>query len=333
MIRVRLSILFLVLILFGCSQKPKENVAKLQLNSPAQIFQIMEESKLVYNIDIDSTVTSVFADSPTVLHNQLYIEENDSGISLLTYNLPKQLLDTLNVAEFCFQVGNYHEALQIYRYIMTKSPEYHYALTLIGDVYYIQDKFDSAEFYFKKAIQENFIDYNAHWFLADTYKKIGLKKEAANEMTIAHLLNVNHEKMKIILKSYRGDIGHPYKEWSFEPKYSLSKSDHRVDIKFQQEWMGYSLVKAVWKYEPGYAESMIGDKYEENSMHTLEEREAILSYLVTNEDKEPINRIVKDGFVDEFILYEIFSKKVPSTMLLLPNDVFMKVVDYFNKYH
>ncbi len=55
----------------------------------------------------------------------------------------------------------------------------------------------------------NFADYNAHWFLADTYEKLGYMDEASREVTVAHLLNVNHKNLQKTIRYYLKKVNRP----------------------------------------------------------------------------------------------------------------------------
>ena len=113
----------------------------------------------------------------------------------------------------------------------------------------------------------------------------------------------------------------------------MSQEDNNVKIYFNPDWLGYVLVKALWKYEPGYSEKMFGPGYEYQLVCFLEEKEAIGSLLAHNKKIGYIEQIIDDGFINEFILYEIVLKKSPNTLLPLQRDLFMRVVNYVDIYH
>ena len=217
----------------------------------------MEDSKLVYEIKDEFDPKSII-DTPSVLSNQLYLKESGEGYSLVTFKLSELAQPIYNDAEEAFHKKDYTKAIELYNKVIQVQPNYYHAFTLIGDAYFSSEKYDSAIVYFKKAINNNFADYNAHWFLADTYNKCYIVDSALKEITIAHLLNVNHENLNKALRYYRNKNNRPWKEWSYVPQYTLSKDGNKVTINTTADWLGYALVKSVWKYEPGYAESMIG---------------------------------------------------------------------------
>jgi hypothetical protein len=303
-----------------------------KLHTPAEIMKIMEDSKLVYEIKDEFDPKSI-VDTPRVLSNQMYLKEDKDGYTLLSFTLSEQAQPVYNEAEEAFHKKDYANAIELYEKLIQVQPSYFHALTLIGDAYYCSEKYDSAIIFFKRSITNNFADYNAHWFLADTYNKCHLIDSALKEITIAHLLNVNHENLIKALRNYRDKSNRPWKEWNYIPQYTLSKDGNRVTINTTVNWFGYALVKAVWKYEPGYAESMIGKTNTKLVINWPEEKEAVIASLSDSLKSERITPIIESDYISEFIIYELAAKRAPSMMMLLPRDSFYRVAEYVDKYH
>jgi len=327
-IRIEVTVL---LCAFMASSALTQTVKSPRLHTPAEIMKIMEDSKLTYEIGEDSSTAPI--DSPAVLSNQMYLREKDGGYSLETLSLSDKAQPVYDEAEGAFKTGDFKKAIALYNRVLSVQPDYCHALTLIGDAYFSLGLFDSARAYFTRSIGSNFADYNAHWFLADTYRKLGDLKAALKEITIAHLLNVNHANLQKAIRYYRERTNRPWKNWAFEPVYHLSKEGNRVAIKTKAEWMGYALVKAVWAYEPGYAQSMLGETKEKLVIVWPEEKEAVLAVLASNDKLKHINEIIEKEFFTEFILYEVAAKKSPSVLVLLPREMFMRVVEYVDTFH
>jgi len=306
-----------------------ESVPKL--HTPAEIMKIMENSELTYEIGGDYIVP--LPDSPVVLSNQMFLREKEGGYSLETYSLSDQTRQVLQEGEEAFHNEDFGKAMTLYQQLLEVQPEYFHALTLIGDAYFSIGQFDSAKSWFSRSIELNFADYNAHWFLADTYEKLNNMEAAADEATIAHLLNVNHSNLRKAVRYYRERTNHPWKEWVFDPQYALSKDGNEVTIKTTAEWLGYALVKAAWAYEPGYAQSMLGNQKDKLVVVWPEEKEAIMAVLASNEKLSHINDIIDKGFFTEFILYEVTAKMKPSILVLLPREMFARMVEYVNTFH
>ena len=327
-IHIEVTLLLCALIANSASTQTEKSP---KLHTPAEIMKIMEASKITYEIGDNPTI--VPSDSPAVLSNQMYLQEKEHGYSLLMLSLSDKAQPLFDHAEEAFKAGNFSKAITLYNQVLAVQPDYFYAMTLIGDAFFSMGKFDSAKICFLRSIESNFADYNAHWFLADTYKKLGDNESALREITIAHLLNVNHANLKKGVRFYRERLNRPWKEWAFEPAYNLSKEGNKVVIKTTAEWMGYAMVKAVWAYEPGYAQSMLGEQENNQVIVWPEEKEAIMCALVSNDKLKDVNEIIEKQFFTEFILYEVAAKKHPSVLVLLPRDMFMRVVEYVNTFH
>jgi len=301
------------------------------LHSPDQILKIMEASKLSYIIAaLDST--DVPPDTPRVLGNTMVLRKTDGGYSLVQVTLSDEASSILSKAEDAFSRKEFEQAFALYGKTREADSTFVQSTTLQGDVRYAQGQYEEAKTLFLESIAQNFIDYDAHWFLADTYARLVIPDSATIHYTMAHLLNRNHQHAREALTAHRLDIGRPWKEWTFKPSYVLSRSGDRVSVKASSDWLGYAIVKAVWEFEPGYADSTLGKGYPASLSNTHEEKEAVLACMSGN-NHELLERIISDGFVDEFILYEIIGPKAPEALLLLAGPTFMRLVEYVDKYH
>jgi hypothetical protein len=126
-----------------------------------------------------------------------------------------------------------------------------------------------------KAIEANYFDYMAHWFLGDAYHKAGTTEKAQKEILIANILNRNNPRIQNALGRIYADSRLTYPEWVFSPRCDLKDlGNNKVSVKYDQrypEWLPYSLCKALWQFEPGYRESMLKDSQEHPAM--IEEKE------------------------------------------------------------
>ncbi len=322
-----------LLILCSSNQGLTQKNTKKTLHSPAEIFKIMEQSKLTYSLNLLDSNETVPVESPQVLHNQFYLAKQDDKIVLKEYELKDSVQKMFDQAEEHFHNEEYNKALELYRKVYHDQPDFYYALTMCGDVHFMTNQLDSAVYYFKQAIAKNPIDYTAYWFLGDTFWKKGQLKLALDHVTRAHVLNKYNPRLLERLEFHRDENGRDWQEWSFDPQYTLSKEGNKVTIKMKKEWMGYVFVKALWKYEPGYAEQMLGYKPDENSINLLEESEAVLSLVSQKHGHERLKKIVKEGYFEPFFYYEIAAPQNAAALLLLPEEELNKIIEYVNKYH
>jgi hypothetical protein len=126
-----------------------------------------------------------------------------------------------------------------------------------------------------------------------------------------------------------------YTDWYLDPLFSLStdydedREKDIVEIKFHEDWLAYALVYAVWKYEPGYAESM-------NNNEMLKEKEALFcTYAGYNKKKlkkslplRMFEMAAHEGVVDPYIIYDGFLPYNPSIALYLDKGDIEVIADY-----
>jgi tetratricopeptide (TPR) repeat protein len=326
-----LGIMFLVSSANGLTEQTQ---SRPSLHSFDKIAKIMEDSTLVYELGSDENLPEQSIESPPGLSDQALLQEdNKGGYTLTEFRLSEEAGKKFKQAEEAYQAKDYDGALKLYEEVRALQPDYYHVLTVMGDVYYMKGQYKEAKAYYQEAIQHNFADYQAHWFLADADWKLNDQKEAVEQITTAHLLKVNHSEIRKALLRYREKVGRPWKEWKFSPRYSLTQDGKKIKVVSGTEWLGYAAVKAVWKYEPGYAESMVGPDYEKRVVIIEEEKEALIAYLSQEHPMEPLRKIVDDGYTDEFIYYELLAPRAPIAMVLMPRQSFNRILDYIDKYH
>jgi tetratricopeptide (TPR) repeat protein len=317
--------------------EPAKPEKRSKLHTPAEIFDILEKSSVVYELDVDKDIATQPTEKGRVLSDYTYLKSSADGASTLT-TLPlspdgnRVLKEGLDA----FEKKDYEKALKLYTKVHEMDPEYHHALTLIGDIHYFQGDLKEAMSWFEKAIDRSFADYAAHWFLADALWKTGKRGEAVRRMTTAHLFNVNHQMMRDRLAAMRKEIKRPWNDWTFSPRYRVEKVEGKVKVVFQEDWMPYAIVKAVWAHEPGYKEATAGPDYEKLIVCMEEEKEGLLAmYVVHGKDKEfkTLRAIIDGGYISEMIDYEIMAGKAPEAIVLMPRDSFTRLVEYVDRFH
>jgi tetratricopeptide (TPR) repeat protein len=235
--------------------------------------------------------------------------------------------------EETFGKRDFKAAAACFEEVRKLDPSFTPALTNMGDSLYQAKDFARAKECLTKAAEENPADYQVHWFLGDTLWYVGEKERAIEELTIAHLLNVNHPALKEHLVQARRAIGRPWNAWQFRPRFSTDKQGDTVVIRHAPQWKGYALVKAVWKYEPGFAERFGGADYAKLAICMPEELGALQALAAEEPAAVPVGEIVKGGFSTEMIMYELLLPRAPVAMLVLTKQQQMRIVEYLQKYH
>lgn len=306
-----------------------------ELHSPAEILKIMENSSVMYELDMLTKSIPCPDRSDLLNSNDLYRVTTDSSIVTYHYNLKSEALPYFEQAEAFFTQRDLDSAMYYYEKVLEIDPSYYKVMTYIGQIYGTMKNFDLSKSWYKKSIESNYIDYMAHWFLADIYKMQGRIDSAVNEITIAMILNRNNPRIKIAQSDIYKLAKIKTNDWCFTPQVEISKENNRVKIKLDENWVGYGMAKALWLYEPGYKQSM---GVEENHYSSLEDRECLLNLMVglinakTNIKNNPglttLKQAIENDYLNEYIFYEILLPDHPNVAYQLSNDFISRIKDY-----
>lgn len=306
-----------------------------ELHSPAEILKIMENSNVMFEMDM-LTSPILCPDRSDILNsNEVYRVTTDSTISTYDYNMKSEAQPYFEKAETHFTNRNIDSARFYYEKVLEIDPSYYKVMTYIGQMYGTMKNFDLSKQWYKKAIESNYIDYMAHWFLADIYKMQGVIDSAVNEVTIAMILNRNNPRIKIAQSDIFKLAKIKADDWCFVPQVEITKENNNVKIKFNENWIGYGMAKALWLYEPGYKQSM-GVK--ENVYSSLEDRECLLNLMAglinakINIKKYPelstLKKAIENDYLNEYIFYEIVLPDHPIVAYQLSDNFILRIKDY-----
>ena len=326
--KIKMLIVFLSFSFYGFSQ---------QIHSPAEIYKIMNDSKLSYDIKVlDKSIECKDLSDKLNYHN-CYRVSTDSGLFTYKITVNDQAKPLFDKAESFFQTTtNADSSLVYYKMALTVDSSLYNVITYIGQIYEQKGDVENAIIWYKKAIHKNYIDYMAHWFLADAYSAKGDIKNAVDEIVIAQILNRNNPRIKKAMINIFEKAKRNTEDWCFNPQMELTKiSDNKVSIAITDKWIGYSIAKAVWTYEPGYRESM---GVSQGQYSTIEDKECLYSLLVGLENakikikKEPQLRILKEAaenkHLEDYIMYEIVLPQTPFVAFQLPEQSILDIKEY-----
>jgi len=320
-----LPLAFIMLIKFAFGQN---------IHSPAEILQIMEKSPITYEIEIIEESIPPPDRSENLNYNNVYRIEDENGVRAKEYEISEEANKFLDKAEKYYSEANFSKAREMYFKVLESDSNYYEVITYIGQMYESEGDLEKASEWYLKAIDHNYIDYMAHWFLADAYQKLGETVKAIDEITISMILNRNNPRIKKSFDNIYKQNKLKITDWVFNPQIKIdSTGKNKCSLKFGEDWLGYAMVKAVWKFEPGYSESMGVVK---GQYSTIEEKEAIVS-LVTPLSKKKIKKVpqfkaiklaMDKKLLDEFILYEIMLPQYPYAAYQLSNETILNIKDY-----
>lgn len=333
-----------------------------QLHEPSEILEILESSPISYQIDFDEE-TEPRKENPEQILPGYFVSKDEESPQFGQYELSEEVQEIYTQAELHFSQKRYDSAITLYRKVLQLMPEFAQGLTMIGDAYFNMEQYDSAQFYLREAIDLNFIDYQAHWFLSSTEFHLGNKEAGLRELTIAHVLNPGHELLKASLIASRKKHGSSWKEWSFAPRYELSdESIDQVSIRCASGWMMFALTQALWEFEEDYGTDMGIEDRESLEAEVIRQKEAVLMFIfeylarkeadtseeegeeeVTEETKrntEAADRmgtrlveILNEGMIDAFIFYEIIGRRNPLVFSMISPESVDMIAGYLDNYH
>ena len=306
------------------------------IHTPAEILQIMEDSQISYTLSSGNFTPTDF--SKNVLRTSFYRTQNESGYEVKTFEPEGKAKEMFDKAEELFADYDFTGARKAYQDALAIDPSLYVAITYIGETYLYEKDYTSAVLWFEQAIEANYIDYLAHWGLAHACIYTGELKRALKEITITKILDRNNQNINSMFNGIYKLNKVNYTDWYLDPLFSLStdydedREKDIVEIKFHEDWLAYALVYAVWKYEPGYAESM-------NNNEMLKEKEALFcTYTGYNKKKlkkslplRMFEMAAHEGVVDPYIIYDGFLPYNPSIALYLDKGDIEVIADYVIK--
>jgi hypothetical protein len=111
------------------------------------------------------------------------------------------------------------------------------------------------------------------------------------------------------------------------------KGHDTVYVTADVDWIGYAMVKAVWKYEPKYAIKMLGFDPTGSTYVMQEEREGVIAALTTNKKLGFLSPVIDQGYLDDFIMYDIVAPRYPQEIAILSKEQILRLVGYVDKFH
>lgn len=300
-----------------------------------EILTIIEKSEIEY--DLYEMIVKAYPENYTdkLNRNDVYQIESSGVRIAFKYRLKKESKSFIKEADKCYKKGEALKAREFYEKALKFQFELYNIIVCIGQTYDLEKDYDSAIKYYREAVEKNYIDYKAHWLLAEGLARTEKKDEAVKEITIAHILNRNDPYVKTSLEKIYSRNKLNYADWKFNPQVEFNSDKIKyIRIQLDPEWSGYALCNAVWEFEPGYKEKM-EEEYEDVSL--IKEKECIYclnEFLSQNKKyiKLPSLKALKKanelGRINDFIYYEVYLPQYPSDIYKFSEADVQNLVDY-----
>jgi tetratricopeptide (TPR) repeat protein len=311
-----------------------------QLHTPAEILKIMTDSKVMFELAILDSVIKAPDYSKNLNYNEYYRVIKETNIQTFQYQYSPKIQSLSDKAEEAFQKKDMDKALEYYLLMLKEDSTLAKIITYVGQIYENRGDHETAVKWYQKAVSVNYIDYMAHWFMADSYFRLNKLDKALEEITIAKILNRNnprlHDAFIRILKANDRITD----DWYFTPQIVLKKQENgRIHLAVNKDWMGYGMAKALWRYDPDYQKKM---EVAQGSYSMQEDRESLAVLLMAQENsKTDVSNdrqfvVLKSAayarFLDQYIIFELLLPKRPSIVYQLSEDMIIRIKDYILKY-
>lgn len=302
-------------------------------NSLQKAMETINASKTLYNLKVVDEPFPV-PDRSKLINVQVYREKTPKGYVIKNFEPSGEAKKLFEKAESYFSARQLEKARDAYTLALQQDPKLYSAITYIGQTYGIEKNWDRAELWYKKAIDANYIDFMAHWFLADVYLAKGQKEKALEEISIAKVLNRNNPRLEAKRKEIFDANGLEIKNWTFNPQFRISRDSVTGNVNMVSDsiWMYYAFIQAAWMYEPEYKAKAKKSLMPETMY--LECLMGFLPYMDNKKIKDSVEAIKRfDKALDakkssEFILYEMILPDYPATALTLTK----KQIEYLKDY-
>jgi tetratricopeptide (TPR) repeat protein len=294
-------------------------------------LKITGGSRVRYEFSLMKDRISAESDPGRLNFNYYY--RNDS-MKVLPFGIDFEATEHFELGWEALMMEEPDTAIIIFEEVLVMFPRYTPAISGIGQAYEQKGDVRKAVNYYREAFNSNPIDYIACWYLARGYHTLGVTDSAMNMILRAWVLNRNSLEIKRDVMNIFGFRGLVLHEWAFVPQYRFVREGEKVSVSYQPAWMGYAICKAVWAYEPGFAQGrqLTGD------LSMFQEREC-LSCLVTSMENNKKETAADESLMAfrvalqqklalEFILFEILLPSNPDMAHLLDEARMQKMIEY-----
>ncbi len=322
--------------------------------SNAEIFKIMEGSSTTYNIkSLEELKDISIEDFSKLFYPQLvnHIEyplviEVDSSTYLKSFSFDSLAwLELLKGEEF-YKNKDYKNALVFYEKAISISDSLYVAYLHAGDCHLMQNNLSEAIANYELALTKNPFDYRPSFYLGTAYSRLQDFEKAKTNYINALILKPRHPNLINVLTLMSNMLNIKINSQTFEPKSLVKQEGDNIEIYLDLQndpvWMAYAFAKAIWLSEEDVRIKITGKV--DTEWNSQAEKQAIFSLMenyysmvekgktANNEYLDLILKIVKEGYLTEFVIYEIASKMDPDIVLKMPLNLRNRIREYVKKY-
>ena len=321
---------------------------------PAEIYGILDRSKVLYEIDTDSSIGEIPLaeviepkEPEKTVSSYLELRDTDgSGQRRLSISEPPAEIAELHERAFAaFRGHAFTEARDLYIVAAELRPDYFKTFTYLGNTYFVLGDLERAATTLRQAVAMNPVDYQAHLFLGDTYYQLGKLTEARHHLTWAYVLNRNNPIVQKRLDATLDQLHLRRKAGWIEVAVAIEETDeNKVSLRFGSEeatrWFPLANCMACWTYE---TECKSRDEAPELPVRISMYRECLLNQPIAiamrleegqtvPADERRLHQAVNAGYLDALIYWEIAAKRLPIIVFLLEEVDRQRIHDYIQMF-
>lgn len=333
------NILSLIIFLFSSIGTSSIIIAQ-SLHMPAEIQQLMANSTFSYQLD--STIKHIVLEKEKfpIIEKGWQVITTNEGIQL-----KQSLIQTDETSEKYrkkakdyLENKKYSKAIKLYNKALAHQPDNIELMKSLGKAYQANKKEQTAIGWYIKVIEQNHVDFEAHLQLAICFDLDNRMDLALKHITLAHIFNRNDLDILQILQKIYAKSGLTYEQWTLEPQYQIQKTiDGKILIQYQEKpWCAYASCKAVWENEANYRKEM--EQMSASSASIIQEKECLFNALIEYERLESgkenfpalanLALALLNKKVNNYVLYEILSKRDPLLIYSLNNSQLEELIHY-----
>lgn len=334
-----------------------ENV-KSKFLEPADMIRMMTESKTTYEINpldkLDEEtrkhmLETLYPEAAPYIAYPLVKRNGKGEASIRQFPFHPKAWELIQLAETPYQEEKYDEAMILYQKAVEISPDCYLAYHYLGECYQFQGNSPKAIECYDKALKINPYDYQVYYFKGECLLLAGQGDEAMKNLIHALALKPRHENIMIVLRKVADRVGFKLQEDIFRPRCLVRRASEKGAVQIYvdtegpgKDWMIYAIGKALWLGEPKHRQELTGKK--DVVWSTTEERECVAALLAAylhgvekkGEPKvaefERLAEILKEGYFNEMLQYEIGSRVYPNIMTMQPAESVARMEEYIKRY-
>ena len=331
--------------------------AKASVLSPAEIFERIEQSNH-YVLDghegpftdqeRNRNARALWPEGMTEIDFPRLKQGGPDGSRVVETESSPEITALFEQAEPDYEAHRYAKAERYYRRILELKPGYYPALLEIGNCAYMAGDFQEAVPRFDAAIRANPLDHRGHFYKADALVELGRTDEAVVEYAWALVLRPRHDLLRQGIEARRHRIHRDLRGDLLLPDVMVRQDGpDTVTIEMPVpvqggHWLAFGSCKAVWLIDADYRRKKTGSP--DHAFSTVEEQECatllLALYKAQREEKgapedprlELLGEIFQAGYGDEFIIFELGTRRAPHLTLLLDDSARRSLHDYVLRY-